>query len=125
MTISRIVYEQSLKDGIRVFQDVIGRADVPLHTFEIFLTISEKSPPTTEDVKKLFPGLSHSAVSRNVQILTATSNTRKDGGFPLCEYVVDPKDRRYKYIHLTKLGKEVRESIYANGVRLLNESISA
>lgn len=125
MTISRIVYEQSLKDGIRVFQDAIGRADVPLHTFEIFLSISEKSPPTTEDVKKLFPGLSHSAVSRNVQILTATSNTRKDGGFPLCEYVVDPKDRRYKYIHLTKLGKEVRESIYANGVRLLNESISA
>lgn len=124
MTISRIVYEQSLKDGIRVFQDAIGRADVPLHTFEIFLSISEKSPPTTEDVKKLFPGLSHSAVSRNVQILTATSNTRKDGGFPLCEYVVDPKDRRYKYIHLTKLGKEVRESIYANGVRLLNESIS-
>lgn len=125
MTISRIVYEQSLKDGIRVFQDAIGRADVPLHTFEIFLSISEKTPPTTEDVKKLFPGLSHSAVSRNVQILTATSNTRKDGGFPLCEYVVDPKDRRYKYIHLTKLGKEVRESIYANGVRLLNESISA
>ena len=125
MTISRIVYEQSLKDGIRVFQDAIGRADVPLHTFEIFLSISEKSPPTTEDVKKLFPGLSHSAVSRNVQILTATSNTRKDGGFPLCEYVVDPKDRRYKNIHLTKLGKEVRESIYANGVRLLNESISA
>ena len=125
MTIRRIVYEQSLKDGIRVFQDAIGRADVPLHTFEIFLSISEKTPPTTEDVKKLFPGLSHSAVSRNVQILTATSNTRKDGGFPLCEYVVDPKDRRYKYIHLTKLGKEVRESIYANGVRLLNESISA
>ena len=125
MTISKSVYEQALRDGIRVFQDAIGRADVPLHTFEIFLTISEKTPPTTEDVKKLFPSLSHSAVSRNIQILTATSNTRKDGGFPLCEYVVDPKDRRYKYIHLTKLGKEVRDSIFANGTRLINDFISA
>lgn len=123
MSIPKIMYEQAIKESIRVFQEAIGRADVPLHTFEIFLSISEKTPPTTEDVKKLFPALSHSAVSRNIQILTATSNTRKDGGFPLCEYVVDPKDRRYKYIHLTSLGKEVRTQIYANGARLINESL--
>lgn len=123
--IPKMMYEQALRDGIREFQDAIGHKDVPLHTFDIFLAISEKSAPTTEDIKKLFPKLSHSAVSRNVQILTGTSNIRKDGGFPLCEYVVDPADRRYKHIHLTKLGKEVRERIYANGARWINESISA
>lgn len=125
MTISKFVYEQALCNGIQIFQDAIGNKDVPLHTFEIFLTISEKTAPTTEDIKKLFPRLSHSAVSRNIQILTGTSNVRKDGGFPLCEYVVNPNDRRYKHIHLTELGKKVRDQIYVNGARLINESISA
>lgn len=125
MTINKTMYEQALRDGIRMFQEAIEYKDVPLHTFDIFMAISEKTPPTTEDLKKLFPKLSHAAVSRNVQMLTGTSVVRKDGGFPLCEYVVSPADRRYKYIHLTKLGKEVRERIYANGVRWINESLSS
>lgn len=125
MTINKTMYEQALRDGIRMFQEAIDYKDVPLHTFDIFMSISEKTPPTTEDLKKLFPKLSHAAVSRNVQMLTGTSVVRKDGGFPLCEYVVSPTDRRYKYIHLTKLGKEVRERIYANGVRWINESLSS
>lgn len=125
MTINKTMYEQALRDGIRMFQEAIEYKDVPLHTFDIFLAISEKTPPTTEDLKKLFPKLSHAAVSRNVAMLTGNSTVRKDGGFSLCEYVVDATDRRYKHIHLTKQGKEVRERIYANGVRWINESISA
>lgn len=125
MTINKTMYEQALRDGIRMFQEAIEHKDVPLHTFDIFLAISEKSAPTTEDIKKLFPKLSHAAVSRNVAMLTGNSTVRKDGGFNLCEYVVDSTDRRYKHIHLTKAGKELRERIYANGVRWINESISA
>lgn len=121
MAIKKFIYEKALLEGLQKFQEAIEYKDVPLHTFAIFLAISESTPPTTEDIKKLFPKLSHAAVSRNIQILTGTSKVRKDGGFPLCEYVTSQKDRRYKYIHLTKLGKEIRERIFFVGSYLINE----
>lgn len=118
------MYEQTLRDGLMVFRDAIGGADVPLHTVLFFLAINDKTPPKVSDIGKLFPDMSSAAVTRNCQLLTSTSKTRKDGGFSLCEYVHDDADRRIKYIHLTKFGKEVRERMFLSGVRFLNEAIS-
>lgn len=125
MSINRMMYEQTMRDGLKVFQDALGNADVPLHTLSFFLAVNEKTPPKVADMAKLFPELSSASITRNCQILTATSKTRKDGGFSLCEYVPDPTDRRIKYIHLTKFGKELRERMYISGVRFLNETLSA
>ena len=120
MSINQAMYEQTLRDGLRVFQDALGGADVPLHTLTFFLSINEKTPPKVSDMGKLFPELSSAALTRNCQVLTATSKTRKDGGFALCEYVHDTADRRIKYIHLTKFGKQIKERMYISGVRFLN-----
>lgn len=125
MTINKTVYEHTLREGIRVFQDAINHKDVPLHTIDIFLAISEKSPPTIEDVAKMFPQLTQSSISRNVQILSGESKTRKDGGFGLCQTLPDPADRRYKRIHLTEFGKAVRDRMFLHGARLINESLSS
>lgn len=125
MSINQLMYEHTLRDGLKVFHDAIGGADVPLHTLSFFLAINDKTPPKVSDMGKLFPELSSATLTRNCQILTATSKTRKDGGFALCEYIHDPADRRVKYIHLTKFGKEVRERMFISGVRFLNETISA
>lgn len=124
MSINQVMYEQSIRDGLKVFHDAIGGADVPLHTLTFFLSISTKTPPKVSDLAKIFPELSSASITRTCQILTATSKTRKDGGFALCEYVHDDADRRVKYIHLTKFGKEVKERMFLSGVRFINETIS-
>ena len=124
MTIKQAMYEQTIRDGLKVFHDAVGGADVPLHTLIFFMAINDKTPPKISDLGKLFPDLSTATLTRNCQLLTGTSKLRKDGGFSLCEYVHDPADRRIKYIHLTKFGKEVRERMYLSGVRFLNETIS-
>lgn len=122
--INKTMYEQAIRDSVKIFQEAIEYKDVPLHCFDIFMAISEKTAPTTEDVKKLFPKISHAAVSRTIHMLTGQSSVRKDGGFPLLEYIPDPVDRRYKHIHLTEKGKQVRDSIHAHGTRWINEAIS-
>lgn len=124
MTINQVMYERTLRDGLRVFHEAIDNADVPLHTVEFFLAINEKTPPKVSDMGKLFPELSSATLTRNCQILTATSKTRKDSGFALCEYVHDQADRRIKYLHLTKFGREVRERMFLSGKDLLNEALS-
>jgi DNA-binding MarR family transcriptional regulator len=124
MSINQAMYEQTLRDGLMVFRDAIGGADVPLHTVLFFLAINEKTPPKVSDMGRLFPDLSSATLTRNCQILTASSKLRKDGGFALCEYVHDQTDRRVKYLHLTKFGKEIRERMFISGVRFLNEAIS-
>ena len=109
------------QDALKTFHEAIGEKDIPLHTFEFFLAISEKSPPTIQEIGKLFPYLSQSAISRNVQILTGESKTRQDKGLSLCTAEPDPKDRRYKRIELTPLGKSIRDSIYERGLNLLKD----
>lgn len=124
MSLNQILFEQTLREGLRVFHDAIDGADVPLHVIEFFLAIDSKSPPKVSDMQKLFPSLSSAAITRNCQILTGTSKTRKDGGFALCKYVRDPVDSRIKYIHLTKLGKELRERMCFVGLKFLKEAHS-
>ena len=116
MKIQQSTYLAMLRDGIKEFQSALGGADVPLHTLLFFLSINEKTPPKVSDMAKLFPELSSASITRNGQILTGTSKTRKDRGFPLCEYVPDPKDKRISYLHLTAFGKALRHRIYTSGI---------
>jgi DNA-binding MarR family transcriptional regulator len=88
--------------------------EMPSQTISAFLTIALNPGFTVREVEHAL-GLSVSASSRNVAILSPRSvvRGREQPGLGLVEYRLDPEDARRKEIHLTKDGRRKLEAILA------------
>lgn len=104
--------------SLETFRSAIGNADVPLHTFYMFILMPFNGDTTISNLEKHVPTLSHASISRNMAILSGQSKTRQDGGFKLVEGYEDPNDRRFKIFRLTAQGKKLREAMHLRGLKL-------
>lgn len=120
----RSAFTSYTEESLAEFRDAINNADVPLHTYYIFLCLPPKGTTTVSALSKLVKGIAESSVTRNLQILAGLSKTRKDGGFDLVEFIEDPKDRRYKLYSLTQKGKDLKERMHTRGMRVVDRLLN-
>jgi len=113
-----------VEESLAEFREATGNADIPLHTYYLFINMPAKGHITVSTISKFLKGLTDSSITRNLQILAGLSKTRKDGGFKFLEYQEDPADRRYKLYSLNDKGREVRDRMHARGLRVVDRMLT-
>jgi DNA-binding MarR family transcriptional regulator len=110
---------------VETFREAIGNVDCPLQAYHLFLYLPESGTVSLAQVRKLFGGLSHASVSRNIALLGSTSILRAGGGFGLVSLEEDHQDRRNKLVALNLQGKNLRKLMHDKGLlmyrRILGE----